>query len=92
MYSPRKNALNIINYYRTHHRSVYVSSEKNLIYDWTLNEAYYAVLRSDSTPLSVLERLLAKYDTWAHTESRSAEDFKIAVSAVDDLIDLLLTS
>lgn len=92
MQNPRTSALSIIDHYRKHHRAVYMSNEKNIIYDWTLEEAYYSVLRSHSTPLAVLEGLLSKYDTWAHSKARSADDFKIAVSAIDDLIDQLLTS
>ncbi|MBO7450299.1 MAG: hypothetical protein J6U54_07995 [Clostridiales bacterium] len=92
----RAHVLSIIECYRKTHKPVYVSFEKNFVYDWTLKEAQDTIAmaygkRAD-TPLNVLERLLVKYDTWAHTESRSAEQFKVAAAAIEDLIDLILTS
>lgn len=94
----KREALSRIANYQTKHKPVYISFEKNSIYNWALQNAYETVLKSDDTPLNTLDKLLSKYDEWAHSnklrvgESKQYEHFSIALSAIDDLIDMLLSS
>lgn len=92
MSSARFRACEIISCYLHHHDSVSWSFEKNCYYEWAIKEALIAVKTSNDTPLNVLDRILAKYDSWAHDESEAAKRFAVASSAIDDLIDQLLTS
>lgn len=84
------HALELIKYYKDHHKPVYTSFEKNCFYDWGLQEAYDQIYHSHDAPLEVLDALLSKYDTYAHTECEGSERFRIVVSAIDDLIDHIL--
>lgn len=92
----RTSALSIIEDYQKNHKTIYASFEKNCIYDWALKEAYDEVSRAygrnADTPLNVLERMLTKYDEWAHAPAQSSNQFKIAVAAIEDLIDQILMS
>ena len=83
------HVLELIQYYIDHHKTVYSSFEKNCFYDWGLKEAYDHVLKAHEAPLAVLDRLLAKYDVYAHCDGDGKERFAIVVSAIDDLIDLI---
>lgn len=84
------HVLELIKYHIDHHKPVYASFEKNCYYDWGLQEAYDHVYRSREAPLEALDGLLAKFDTYAHTDCEGSERFKIVVSAIDDLIDNIL--
>ena len=84
------HVLDLIKYHIDHHKPVYLSFEKNCYYDWALREAYEQVYRSHEAPLDVLDELLAKFDTYAHSECENADRFKVVVSAIDDLIDIIL--
>lgn len=86
------HALELIQYYKDHHKPVYMSFEKNCFYDWGLQEAYERVRTSHDAPLAVLDRLLAKYDGYAHCDRDGAERFRIVVAAIDDLIDVISNS
>lgn len=94
----KRDALTRIAQYQTEHKPVFMSFEKNCIYNWTIQNAYETVLKSNDTPLNTLDKLLSKYDEWAHSnklrvgESKPYEHFSIALSAIDDLIDMLLSS
>ena len=83
------HVLDLIKYYTEHHKPVYTSFEKNCFYDWGLNTAYDEVYRSHDAPLAALDRLLAKFDTYAHSDGGDTERFRIVVAAIDDLIDLV---
>lgn len=83
--------LEMIKYYRDNHPTIYVSFEKSCHYDWAIDEAYNTVARSTDAPMEVLDRLLSKYDGWAHTNTRSSWIFSVAASAIEDLIDHILT-
>lgn len=89
--STKIRACEVIAYYLKHHDSIHLSFEKNCYYEWAIKEALREIKFSNDTPLNVLDHLLIKYDGWAHSESNSADAFKVAASAIDDLIDLLLT-
>lgn len=82
------HVLDLIQYHIDHHKPVYMSFEKNCFYDWGLREAYNQVLDSHDAPLAVLDQLLAKFDTYAHSDG-DTERFRIVVAAIDDLIDLI---
>ena len=84
------HTLELIRYYKDHHKPVYMSFEKNCFYDWALNEAYEYVYRSRKAPLEALDELLSKYDGYAHTDCAGAERFRIVISAIDDVIDNIL--
>lgn len=90
--SAKRRACELIKYYQNHHPTVYISNEKNHYYECAIKEAYSAVRGSDDMPVEVLDRLLAKYDTWTHTGLENDAVFSIMMRAVDDLIDLILTS
>lgn len=94
--SQKSRALTMIETYRQVHGEIYLSFKKNATYDWAIQNAYDTIARAygrnADTPLNILEGLLTKYDAWAHTESLSADQFKVAAAAIEDLIDLLLTS
>lgn len=90
--SARVNACDLIAYYLDHHDAVQWSFEKNCYYEWAIKEALITIKCSDDTPIEVLDRMLAKFDSWAHCESAASERFAVAASAIDDIIDLLLTS
>lgn len=90
--SVKRNACKLISYYLDHHKEIYVSDEKNFYYDYAIKEAYREVYRGNDAPIKILDRLLAKYDTWAHTGLENDSTFSVMVSAVDDLIDLIQTS
>ena len=94
----KRDALTRIARYRSSHKPVYMSFEKNALYDWSIRNAYESVLRSSDSPLNTLDRLIEKYDGWIHRDSAHAngskqhEHFSIALSAIDDLIDMLLSN
>lgn len=92
----KNEALTMISAYRQSHGDIYFSFKKNATYDWAIQNAYDIIARAygrnADTPLNILEGLLAKYDTYAHRGSLSADQFKVAAAAIEDLIDLLLTS
>lgn len=90
--SARYRACEIIAYYLKHHDSIVLSFEKTCYYEWAIKEALREIKLSDDTPLNVLDRMLVKYDARAHTHADSADAFKVAATAIDDLIDLLITS
>lgn len=90
--SARRHACELISYYLHHHDAIRLSFEKNCHYEWAIKEALIAIKRSDDTPLNVLDLMLVKYDSWGHNKSEAAERFRIAASAIDDIIDLLLTN
>ena len=72
--------------------TVYQSSEKNFFYVNAIKEAYKAVKESNDTPLNVLDGLLEKYDSWAHAGCSNDYVFSVSTSAVDDIIDLIISS
>lgn len=92
----KNSALTMIAAYRQTHGDIYLSFRKNAAYDWAIQNAYDTIARAygkrADTPLNILEGLLAKYDAWAHTDSSSAEDFRVTAAAIEDLIDLLLST
>lgn len=88
----KQEAIRIIRNYIRNCPEVYVSFEKMSYYRWALNEALKMVRHSSQSPLEVLEVLLARYDDYAHRKNPSSYVFEPAASAVDDLIDVLLTS
>ncbi len=94
----KRSALKLIAQYQIEHKPIYMSFEKNSIYNWAIQNAYESVLKSPDTPLNTLDKLLTKYDNWAHRKSvcdmgaKQCEHFSIAVSAIDDLIDVLLSN
>lgn len=90
--STKFRACEVIAYYLKHHDSIHLSFEKTCYYEWAIKEALREVKSSNDTPLNVLDRMLVKYDERAHRHTDSADAFKIAASAIDDLIDLLITS
>ena len=92
MYHSKNRILEMISYHLDHHKPVYFSDKKNFLYDWGIREAYREVSTDDEPPLQVLDRLLIKYDRWAHTESRTADDFRIVAAAIDDIIDIIASS
>ena len=90
--SAKYRACEVMAYHLKHHDSVFLPFEKMCYYEWAVKEAIREVKASSDTPLNVLDRLLVKYDERAHTNCGSSEAFKVASAAIDDLIDLLLTS
>ena len=92
LYHSKNRILEMISYHLDHHKPVYFSEEKNFLYDWGIREAYHEVKTHNDAPLKVLDRLLVKYDGWAHTESRTADDFRIVAAAIDDIIDIIASS
>lgn len=88
----KRHVLDLISYYYDHHPTVYISDEKNYFYTYAIKTAYREVSRSHDTPLNVLERMLTRFDEWAHTGCSNDYVFSVSVSAVEDIIDLILTS
>lgn len=88
----RQEALKIISYYYEHHPKKYLSDEKNFQYEFGLKEAYREVRLGRDTPLNILDRLVAQYDSWAHCDCSNDDAFGIMATAVDDLIDMILNS
>ena len=86
----KRHTLERIRYYLNHHDTVHFSFEKLSYYEWAIKEACREIKTSMEPPLDVLDRLLIKYDEWAHTTAKSAEAFKVASTAIEDLIDLLI--
>lgn len=87
----KKEACRLIKEYRENHPTIYLSSEKSFYYDFAIDEAYKEVRRSHDTPLNVLDRLLSRYDDWAHCGCENDEVFSIFVRAIDDLIDKIIS-
>lgn len=88
----KRHVLDLITYYYDHHPTVYISDEKNFLYGFAIKTAYKEVYRSHDTPLNVLERLLVRFDEWAHTKCSNDYVFSVSSSAIEDIIDLILTS
>ena len=88
----KHKACELITYFYDHHSKKYLSAEKEHIYDFALKEAYREVLLGRDTPLNILDCLLVKYDSWAHTDCSNDADFSIMARAVEDLIDMLINS
>lgn len=90
--STKKRACNLIRHYLIHHPTIYVSDDKNFYYEYAIKEAYKEVRMGQDTPINILDQLFTKYDTWAHTGLDSDRTFGVMAAAVDDLIDMILTS
>ena len=88
----KRHVLDIISRYYKHHSDPYFSDEKNHLYSFAIMTAYKEVRQSHDTPLNVLERMLARFDEWAHTGCSNDYVFSVSLSAVEDIIDLILTS
>ena len=94
----KREALSRIADYQKNHKPCYISFEKNSIYNWAIHNAYETVLKSNDAPLDTLDKLLSKYDQWTHSrnlhanKSKQREHFSVALCAIDDLIDMLLSS
>lgn len=88
----KRHVLDLIMYYHDHHNEISLSEEKNFFYDYGIKMAYKEVYRSFDPPMAVLDRLLVQYDEWAHSGCSNDWTFSIFARAVEDLIDLILTS
>lgn len=88
----KRHVLDIISEYYKHHSNPYFSDEKNYLYSFAIKTAYKEVYRSHDTPLNVLERMLTRFDEWAHAGCSNDYVFSVSLSAVEDIIDLILTS
>lgn len=89
---PRRRVLDLISYYYKHHADPYISDEKNFLYGHAIKTAYEEVYRAHDTPLNVLESMLSRFDEWAHAGCTNDYVFSVSASAVEDIIDLILTS
>lgn len=93
-YSAYSDIMKVIRCYIDNCPAVYPSHVKNMYYQLALEDAFDNIMDMGvrDTPLSVLDRLAVKYDEYAHKKHKNAVMYSCMAAAIEDLIDIILTS
>ena len=90
--APHVYAIRAVVHYIRSKPEPYNSFEKMSYYRWALDEAIILFRKNPSIPpIMILERELAKFDSWAHQGKSTSYMYQPVAAAFDDIINILQT-